>query len=307
MFKLKKHLLLFNIFLFISLFLFFFVYKQKIYAYPLLNKVTTGIYTELKTVENAKANIIVTHGIAESSKEYEKLVNYLNRYGYNVLLYDIRSHGQSRNNNNNNIADIDDFHIFLNDLHSIVNSLKQENNLKIILLGHSLGGMINNCYVYKYIEYNDIDGIINSGSPTKIINSVNNFINPENIKNMDNILVGMDYEKLSRLPLTTEMKNCRTINFLTPNFIRNTMILSIQYFQEKMINRSFHYPIPILLLHGGQDQIILPENSQELFDLIKNTNKQLKLYPLNYHNLFNDLDNEQVYQDIIEWLKQFNI
>lgn len=303
MFKLKKHLLLFNIFLFISLFLFVFAYKQKIYAYPLLNKVTTGIYTELKTVENAKANIIITHGIAESSKEYEKLTNYLNRSGYNVLLYDIRSHGQSKNNNNN-IADIDSFHTFLDDLHLIVNSLKQENNLKIILLGHSLGGMINNCYIYKY---NDIDGVINSGSPTKIINSVISFIDPENIKNMDNIPVGMNYEKLSRLPLTTEMKNYRTINFLTPNFIRNTMILSIQYFQEQIINHSFHYPVPILLLHGEQDQIILPENSQELFDLIQNTNKQLKLYPLNYHNLFNDLDNEQVYQDVIKWLEQFNI
>ncbi|GLH60900.1 alpha/beta fold hydrolase [Paulownia witches'-broom phytoplasma] len=303
MFKLKKNLLLFNIFLFISLFLFVFIYKQKIYAYPLLNKVTTGIYTELKTVENAKANIIITHGIAESSKEYEKLTNYLNRSGYNVLLYDIRSHGQSRSDNNN-IADIDSFHTFVDDLHLIVNSLKQENNLKIILLGHSLGGMINNCYVYKY---NDIDGVINSGSPTKIIDSVINFINPENIQNMDNIPVGMNYEKLSRSPLTTEMKNCRTINFLTPNFIRNTMILSIQYFQEKMINELFQYPVPILLLHGGQDQIILPENSQELFDLIQNTNKKLKLYPLNYHNLFNDLDNEQVYQDVIEWLEQFNI
>ncbi|PQP79150.1 alpha/beta hydrolase, partial [Candidatus Phytoplasma phoenicium] len=277
--------------------------KQKIYAYPLLNKNTTGIYTELKAIENANSNIIVTHGIAESSQEYEKLANYLNRSGYNVLLYDIRSHGQSKNDNNN-IADIDSFHTFLDDLHLILNSLKQKNNLKIFLLGHSLGGVINNCYVYKY---NDIDGVINSGSPTKIIDYVNNFNNEENIKNMNNIPVGMNYEKLSRLPLTTEMKNCRTINFLTPNFIRNTMILSIRYFQEKIINHSFYYPVPILLLHGGQDKIILPENSQELFDLIQNTNKQLKLYPLNYHNLFNDLDNEQVYQDVVEWLEQFNI
>lgn len=302
MFKSKKHLLLFNsIILFIILFLF--TYKQNIYAFPLLNKNTTGIYTELKEVENAEANIIVTHGIAESSKEYENLANYLNQSGYNVLLYDIRSHGQSKNNNNN-IADIDSFHTFLDDLHLIINSLKQKNNLKNILIGHSLGGMINNCYIYKY---NDIDGVVNSGSPTKIINSVISFIDPENIKNMDNIPVGMNYEKLSRLPLTTEMKNCRTINFLTPNFIRNTMILSIQYFREKMTNHSFNYPVPILLLHGGQDQIILPENSQELFDLIKNTNKQLRLYPLNYHNLFNDLDNEQVYLDVIQWLKNFNI
>ncbi|MDV3168057.1 MAG: alpha/beta fold hydrolase [Candidatus Phytoplasma stylosanthis] len=299
MFKVKEQLLFKVIFLFLSS-VFLFIYQPKIYAYPLLNKNSTGLYTELKEIENAKYNIIITHGIAESSKEYETLANYLNQFHYNVLLYDIRSHGQSRNNDNN-IADIDNFHNFIDDLHLIINSLKQKNNLKNILIGHSLGGMINNCYVYKY---NDVDAVINSGTPTKIIDSVQNFINEENIKNMDNIPLGMNDEKLSRLPLTKEMKNFRTVNLLTPNFIRNTMVLSIGYFEENLINNSFHYPVPILLLHGEQDQVILPENSKELFNLLQNKNKKLKLYPLNYHNLFNDLENEKVYKDIIQWLEK---
>ncbi|MDV3196282.1 MAG: alpha/beta fold hydrolase, partial [Candidatus Phytoplasma stylosanthis] len=160
MFKLKKQLLFKVIFLFLSS-VFLFIYQPKIYAYPLLDKNSTGLYTELKEIENATYNIIITHGIAESSKEYETLANYLNKFNYNVLLYDIRSHGQSKNNDNN-IADIDNFHNFIDDLHLIINSLKQKNNLKKIIIGHSLGGMINNCYVYKY---NVVDAVINSGTP----------------------------------------------------------------------------------------------------------------------------------------------
>uniref|UniRef100_UPI00036839D4 alpha/beta fold hydrolase n=1 Tax=Poinsettia branch-inducing phytoplasma TaxID=138647 RepID=UPI00036839D4 len=241
MFKLKNLFITKNkYFSLVLFFLIFAILKQKIYAYPLLEK-HEGIYTDFKEVPNAKANIVVTHGIAESSKEYERLSIFLNNKNFNVLLYDIRSHGQSRNNSHN-VADIDNFHTFLDDLHLIINFLKQKNNLKNFSLGHSLGGMINNCYVYKY---NDLEGIINSGAPTKIIESVNGFIEEEAIKNMPNIPVGMDYARLARLPLTEEMKNFRTINYLTPKFIRNTMVLSIQYFQENLINHSYIYPKPI--------------------------------------------------------------
>ncbi|WP_341266632.1 alpha/beta fold hydrolase [Candidatus Phytoplasma fraxini] len=266
----------------------------------MLEKRNTGLHTDFKEVSNAKANIVVTHGIAESSKEYERLSNFLNNNNYNVLLYDIRSHGQSRNNSND-IADINNFNILTDDLHLIINSLKRKNNLKNILLGHSLGGVINNCYIYKY---NNVEGVINSGAPTKIIDSVNAFIEEESIQNIPNISVGMNYDRLSRLPLTQEMKNFRTINYLTPNFVRNTMVLSIQYFQENLINNSYIYPQPLLLLHGSSDSVILSENSQELFDILTESNKTLKLYPDMYHNLFNDLDSEQVYQYVIVWLEQ---
>ncbi|MEZ0180437.1 alpha/beta fold hydrolase ['Camptotheca acuminata' phytoplasma] len=299
MLKSKKNLYLFRIFLFICLSSF--IYKQKIYAYPLLDKNETSIHTDFKEVENARLNVIITHGIAESSKEYEKLAHRLNQFNYNVLLYDIRSHGQSRNDNDG-VADIDSFHTFIDDLHLIIDSLKQKNGLRNILLGHSLGGMINNCYVFKY---NDIDGVINSGAPTKIIDSVIDFLDETKVMNMNNIPVGRNYERLSRLPLTTTMKNFRSVNFLTPNFVRTTMVRSIEYFQENMINKSYRYPTSILLLHGGQDTVILPENSKEFFDLMKNKNKKFKLYPTNYHNLFNDLNNEQVYADVIEWLQRF--
>lgn len=301
MIQLKKQFFTKNkCFLPILIFLILIIFKQKIYAYPLLEQ-RIGIHTDFKEVPNAKANIVVTHGIAESSKEYEGLSNFLNNNNYNVLIYDIRTHGQSRNNSND-VADIDNFHTFIDDLNLIINSLKQQNNLKNILLGHSLGGMINNCYVYKY---NDIDGVINSGAPTKIIDSANAFIEEETTKNMPNIPVGRNYDRLSRLPLTQEMKNFRSVNFLTANFIRNTMILSIQYFQENLINNSFIYPKPILLLHGEEDKVILSENSQELFNILTESNKTLKLYPNMYHNLFNDLNSEQVvYQDVIAWLEQ---
>ncbi|MDO8168260.1 alpha/beta fold hydrolase, partial [Candidatus Phytoplasma melaleucae] len=272
----------------------------QVYAHPLLNKEETGLYTDFKevTLNNAKANVIVTHGIGESSREYERLANYLKGFNYNVLLYDIRNHGQSISDYQN-IGDIDSFHTFIDDLHLIVTFLKRKNNLKVFLLGHSLGGIVNNCYVYKY---DDIDGVINSGSPTKIIEQATIFADETNIQNMPNVTIGQNYERLSRIPLGEEMKEYRIFS-VTPRFLRNIMCLSIDYFQENLINNSFCYPKPILLLHGQKDSVILYENSQEMFNIIQTPDKDLKLYPESFHNLFNDLDYQEVQQDVLEWLE----
>ncbi|KXT29240.1 prolyl oligopeptidase family protein [Candidatus Phytoplasma oryzae] len=257
-----------------------------------------NIYTKFMKVNNAKANIVVTHGIGESSEEYIKLAKILNEFDFSVFLYDFRSHGRSYNENN--IANIQDYNVLLEDLNLIVQKIKQDNNLKIILLGHSLGGIINNCYIFKY---NDIDGVINSGSPTKIINEVQIFMDKNQIQNISNIPTATEdqYEKFARIPLNEEEKKYR-ISCITPQFIKTTMVDSIQYFEKEFKDKQFYYPKSILLLHGQQDYIISCENSQEMFNKMNNQNKKIILYPEAYHNLFHDINYQQVIKDVLEWL-----
>ncbi|WCA22390.1 alpha/beta fold hydrolase [Candidatus Phytoplasma oryzae] len=266
--------------------------------YSLLQQ-NTEIYNKFLKTNNAKANIIITHGIGQSSEEYITLAETLTSSGYNAFIYDLRSHGRSYNKNN--IADINDYNIFLEDLNSIISYIKKNNNLKIILLGHSLGGMINNSYVLKYSE-DKIVGVVNSASPTKFINEVKDFSDEKKIKKMNNIPVP-SYEKFSRIPLNEEFKQYR-ISFVTPNFVKTTMIDIIQYFEKEFEKRSFYYPKPILLLHGIKDSQISYDNSVEMFNKMANSNSEKKiiLYPESYHNLFNDLDKNEVTRDLLNWL-----
>ncbi|WBL31615.1 alpha/beta fold hydrolase [Candidatus Phytoplasma sacchari] len=266
--------------------------------YSLLRQ-DTKIYNKFLKTSNAKANIIITHGIGESSEEYIKLAETLTSSGYNAFIYDLRSHGRSYNKKNT--AYVDNYNIFLEDLNSIISYIKKNNDLKIILLGHSLGGMINNSYVLKYDE-DKIVGVINSSSPTKIINEVKDFLDEKKIKKMNDIPVS-SYEIFSRIPLNEEFKQYR-ISFVTPKFVKTTMIDSIQYFEKELEKRSFYYPKPILLLHGIKDLIISYDNSVEMFNKITNStsDKKLILYPESYHNLFNDLDQNEVTKDVLNWL-----
>jgi alpha-beta hydrolase superfamily lysophospholipase len=116
------------------------------------------------TTENAKATVIITHGIAEHSGRYHKMTEILNQNGYNVIKYDLRGHGQSAGARGKLKHHLDMIH----DLHELVVEAKKY-HVPIYLLGHSLGGLIVHMYA---VTYQDVNGIIVSGAITDYIKDV---------------------------------------------------------------------------------------------------------------------------------------
>ena len=62
--------------------------------------------------------------------------------------------------------------------------------------------------------------------------------------------------------------------------------------------------IPLLILHGGADQISLPESSRLLFEQITFADKERLVYPGGYHELHNDLNYQEVLADLGDWLEK---
>ena len=105
-----------------------------------------GILLHVKRdeVADAKASIIITHGIAEHSGRYEEITKKLNDQGYSVIRYDLRGHGQSQGKR----GALKSYHQFIDDLHVLVSEEKKANTKRIFLflIGHSMGGLIVNLY-----------------------------------------------------------------------------------------------------------------------------------------------------------------
>jgi len=78
----------------------------------------------------------------------------------------------------------------------------------------------------------------------------------------------------------------------------NEIITTDEEIQKAM--PSFDYPF--LVLHGDQDQLILLEGSQMLFDKSPSSDKTLNVYPQAFHELFEDPLADQIFQDIVNWL-----
>ena len=60
--------------------------------------------------------------------------------------------------------------------------------------------------------------------------------------------------------------------------------------------------VPALLMHGDSDRIADCKASEELHKKLSSTDKSLKIYNGYYHEIFNDLGKEEVFQDMTNWL-----
>jgi alpha-beta hydrolase superfamily lysophospholipase len=60
--------------------------------------------------------------------------------------------------------------------------------------------------------------------------------------------------------------------------------------------------MPILLLHGGEDQLCPPSGSQVIYEHAGSPDRTIKVYPGLYHEVFNEPEREEVIGDVIKWL-----
>lgn len=245
------------------------------------------------TVENAKAVVLIVHGLAEHCGRYDYVVSKLNNYKYSVYRFDNRGHGKSGGKK----IYIDDYNKFPSDVDEMVDLIKSENeNLPIFILGHSMGGMIATLYGIKYP--NRVDGIILSAGVTVDkagIMSSNCNLKPDEM--VDNALSNLI---CSIKDVVDDYNN----DPLVAKEISGSMFIqcneAIKYIEEN--SHKFEYPT--LILHGGEDKIVYPEDSKILFNDICSKYKKLKIYKGMYHEILNEANKDEVLMDINNWIRK---
>jgi len=253
------------------------------------------LHVKRDDVENAKASVIITHGIAEHSGRYNEITQKLNEAGYTVVRYDIRGHGQSQGKR----GTLKSYHQTIDDLHAIVLDEKKRNPKKIFILGHSMGGLIVNMYGVKY---KDIDGIISSAAPSNFIKDVLPF------RFIGYRWLGFLSKKtsfdnqLSRIKSVEEAYATDPLNLKKFHFsLAGNMFVGGVRYLNKNIEK---YQAPVLIVHGGSDKVVPVEFSKRLIDIIPHSDKKLIIYPESFHEIFNDFDREKAFADVIEWLNE---
>lgn len=93
-------------------------------------------------VEAPRAAMLIVHGIGEHSGRYLHVGEFLADSGYDVTAFDNRGFGQSGGRR----AHIDRFDRFLDDIEDQLNE-RRRHNVPVILLGHSLGGLMATTYL----------------------------------------------------------------------------------------------------------------------------------------------------------------
>ncbi len=117
--------------------------------------------------EKPLAAILINHGFAEHCDRYDYVAERLMEENFIVYRYDLRGHGRTKSPKGH----IKSFMDFAQDADEMVDLIQKENpNLPIFMLGHSMGGFITCLYG---IEYPDkLEGQIFSGAAVQRVPQV---------------------------------------------------------------------------------------------------------------------------------------
>lgn len=101
----------------------------------------TQLRRRWKATGTARAVVLIVHGISEHSGRYEAVAQQLAAAGFHVVAYDHRGHGQSAGRR----TYVDSFDELVDDLEDHLREVRKL-GLPVVLLGHSMGGLIATAY-----------------------------------------------------------------------------------------------------------------------------------------------------------------
>jgi alpha-beta hydrolase superfamily lysophospholipase len=247
----------------------------------------------------ARGVIALVHGIGEHSGRYGYLVQRLRDARFAVAAFDNRGHGRSEGQRGHidSWADYrEDVRMFLRYVHASFPSRP------VFLYGHSLGALIATDYVIFHPE--GIQGLIVSGHPLQPTSAAKPLLVfaakiLSRYRPRTPLSLGLGDEALSRDPEVAKAYQDDPLVHRKVTARWGTEALAAV---DRVRERAGEITIPLLILHGGADQINSVEGSKELLTIVSSQDKQLIVYPGGYHEPHNDLDAERVASDVIDWV-----
>jgi len=201
----------------------------------------------------SRAVICLVHGLGEHSGRYNYVADQITQAGYTLLSFDLRGHGQSQGPRGHTPS----YEALLNDINFFLNEVdKNFPELPHFLYGHSLGGNLVLNYVLR--RQSHLKGVIATDpwlrlafEPPRvkvILAQITNYIWPSfSQKN------GLDTKVLSRDP---EVVRTYENDPLVHGNISARMFISIYQSGRWALEHASEFPLPLLLMHRGDDKII---------------------------------------------------
>lgn len=253
--------------------------------------------------QTPKGEIIAIHGAAEHCGRYYELASEMSKQGYNFYSFDLTGHGRSEGRR----GYIEHYEDYLVDIANFYAFLKIHKNMKTpYLFGHSAGGLLSSLFtVWGKCE---LKGLILSAPLFKLKVSVPIY------KKLASQIMATIYPSFS---LKTELKPEALTHDddIIKEYITDPMILqtvNARWFNEMMKAMkkanviSPFISMPCILFHGSKDQVTDYDASKKFFNNLASKDKDLYVIRDFYHEVFNEVGREQVYQKLITWLNKRN-
>ena len=244
---------------------------------------------------------IFVHGQGEHSGRYQSVANALIEEGAIVYALDHVGHGQSDGKR----GCITQFSDYIEDLDVLVENIKTKHpELPIVLVGHSLGGLIAADYSVSYPD-----------KITLVVLSSPFFKLKMEIPKIKRIIGNLFANVLPNITLSNEInpKDLSTDPQNADQYSNDPLVhdqVSARWSKETIDRMHYMhantnlFKNPILIMHGKEDQVLDPDGSRQIYENIMANDKELKIWDGMCHEIFNEMDKTKVYNFMLEWIKQ---
>lgn len=242
--------------------------------------------------ERPWATVLVVHGIAEHSGRYGHVAALANAYGVEVVSFDQRGFGGSGGRR----GDVEDFDLFLDDVADRLDALRDVPR-PVVLLGHSMGGLIALCTVLDRPVRPD--AMVLSGPALGA-----------NVPAPLRVAARVVPRLLPRLRIPTPVRGAQLSTDpgvaaafdADPLVVRRTSARLGAALLARMAwaGRHLHLlDVPTLVVHGGEDTVVPTASSAPLAAIDGVTRI---VYPGMRHEVLNEPDHPAVVATIVRWI-----
>ncbi len=245
-----------------------------------------------------RGTVLIVHGLGEHSGRYDHVAQRLHAAGWSAVAYDHRGHGLSPGPRGG-LRRADDL---LTDLATVLDATRALDAQPVILLGHSMGGLVASAFVAHQMR--PVAGLVLS-SPAL----------DAGLSGFNKVLLAVSHALVPGLAVP---------NGLDANYISHDPAVVKAYQDDPLVHAKVtarlvrfivdegrhvreqapQWVVPTLLMWAGADRLVNPAGSAEFAARAPRDMVSSHCFEQHFHELFNEVEREPVLARLVHWLDE---
>ncbi len=254
----------------------------------------------LPSRQRPRAVVLIVHGLGEHAWRYDAVAQRLNEWGFSVRAYDQRGHGDS-GGDRGVLSDDDDL---LADLQELVDDTRRHIAepwaCPLVLLGHSMGGLVASTFVQRGIE--PVDALVLSSPALDTgMSAFQRLLTRLLYRWAPDLTVpnGLDPRGISHDP-------AQVAAYQRDRLVHNRISARLARFIDsngpRVVAAAPTWQVPTLLMYAGADRLVRPEGSRAFAAVARKGLVHSRRFDGLFHEIFNETDPSAVYAELRAWL-----
>lgn len=279
----------------------------------------------------AKAVVQIAHGIAEHIERYDGFMAFLASNGYVAVGNDHLGHGKSiaKPSEQGIFAPADGWSYVVKDMDKLRDLMRKEYpELPYIFFGHSMGSFLTRTYIIQHPDKYDAAILSGTGHQSKALvfagyaaadlmtklkgsagdgKALNDMAFGSYTKRIDNPRTPFDWLSVNEENVDKYIAD-PLCGFIAKVSLYRDMMGGIKFLTNQKNIDKMNKDAPIYFMSGAEDPVgdygVGVEKAYKAFCDAGLHDVTIRLYPNGRHEMLNETNNQEVYQDILNWLNE---